>query len=109
MFAAGGIFGALLASSCCVVPVVFVVLGVSGAWIGNLTALEPYKPYFLAATAALLAAGFRYAYFKPKKACEDGSYCAHPASGRITKSILWIATMLVLISATVNFWAPFFY
>ena len=41
--ATGGILGALLASSCCIVPLVLISLGVSGAWIGNLTALEPYK------------------------------------------------------------------
>ncbi len=109
VLAAGGIFGALIASSCCVVPLVLVTLGVSGAWIGNLTALEPYKPYFLTITALLLAAGFWHVYFKPKRACEDGSYCARPASSRITQSVLWIAAALALLSATVNLWGPFFY
>jgi len=106
LLAAGGIFGALIASSCCVAPLVLVTLG---AWIGSLTALEPYKPYFLTVTAVLLASGFWHVYFKPKQACEDGSYCARPASRRITKSVLWIATVLALLSATVNFWAPLFY
>jgi mercuric ion transport protein len=109
LLAAGGIFGALIASSCCIAPLVLVTLGVSGAWIGNLTALEPYKPYFLTATALLLAAGFWHVYFKPRKVCEDGSYCARPASSRITRSVLWIATVLALLSATVNLWAPLFY
>jgi mercuric ion transport protein len=109
LLAAGGIFGALIASSCCVAPLVLVTLGVSGAWIGSLTALEPYKPYFLTVTATLLAAGFWHVYFKPKQACADGGYCARPASSRITKSVLWIATVLVLLSATVNLWAPLFY
>jgi len=109
LLAAGGILGALIASSCCIAPLVLVTLGVSGAWIGNLTALEPYKPYFLTVTALLLAAGFRHVYFKPKKACADGSYCAHPASSRIIKSVLWVATVFVLLSAMVNLWAPLFY
>lgn len=107
--AAAGIFGALIASSCCVAPLLLVTLGISGAWIGNLTALEPYKPYFIAATIILLGAGFWYVHFKPKKACEEGSYCARPSSARITKSALWFATLLVIISATVDFWAPLFY
>lgn len=108
-FAAAGIFGALIASSCCVVPLLLVTLGISGAWIGNLTALEPYKPYFIGVTAVLLGTGYWYVYFKPKKECEEGSYCARPSSSRITKYALWIATLLVLLSATVNFWAPLFY
>lgn len=108
-FAVGGILAALVASSCCVVPLVLVTLGISGAWIGNLTALEPYKPYFLGVTALLLTAGFWHVYFKPKQACADDSYCARPTSGIVTKSALWIATGLALLSATVNFWAPLFY
>ena len=54
--AAGGILGALAASSCCILPVVLFTLGISGAWIGNLTALAPYQPIFLAATAGCLGA-----------------------------------------------------
>tara|TARA_R110001592_G_scaffold326841_1_gene607810 strand:- start:10960 stop:11337 length:378 start_codon:yes stop_codon:yes gene_type:complete len=107
--AAAGVSGALIASSCCVVPLLLVTLGISGAWIGNLTALEPYKPFFLSITVLLLGFGFWYVYFKPKKECEEGSYCARPSSARITKSALWIATVLVLLSATVDYWAPLFY
>jgi len=105
----GGMLGAIIASSCCVVPLLLITLGVSGAWIGNLTALEPYKAYFIAVTVVLLSAGFWYIYIKPKKACAEGSYCARPESGRITKIVLWFATVLVLINATVNYWAPLFY
>lgn len=109
LLATGGLIGALIASSCCVAPLVLVTLGVSGAWIGNLTALEPYKPYFLTLTALLLAAGFWHVYFKPKRACEDGSYCASPISSRITQAVLWIAAALALLSATDNLWGPLFY
>lgn len=109
ILATGGILAALLASSCCVAPLVLVTLGVGGAWVGNLTALEPYKAYFLGVTALLLAAGFWHVYFKPKEVCEDGSYCARPSSGLITKSVLWGATILAALSATVDFWAPLFY
>jgi mercuric ion transport protein len=42
--AAGGILAALGASSCCVLPFALFTLGVSGAWISNLTALAPYQP-----------------------------------------------------------------
>ena len=53
--AAGGL-AAILASTCCLGPLVLVALGVSGAWIGNLTALEPYRPVFLGvALVALLS------------------------------------------------------
>lgn len=103
LLAAGGVLSAVVASSCCVVPLVLVTYGIGGAWVGNLTALEPYKPYFLSVTALLFAAGFWHVYFKAKPVCEDGSYCASQSSNRITKSALWIATSLALLSAKVDF------
>jgi mercuric ion transport protein len=109
LIAAGGILGAIVASSCCIVPLVLVVLGVGGTWVSNLTALEPYKPYFVAITAVLLGLGYWHVYFRPKQACEAGSYCANPTSGRITKAVLWLATVILLLAATVNYWAPLFY
>ena len=58
LVAAGGILGAIAASSCCIAPLVLFSLGISGAWIGNLTALAPYQPYFIAATLACLGYGY---------------------------------------------------
>jgi mercuric ion transport protein len=109
LFAAGGIIGAILASSCCIAPLLLVTLGVSGAWIGSLTALEPNKPHLLTATALLLAGGFWHVYFRGRKECADGSYCARPASGTITKAVLWAGTVLAVLAASVNYWAPMFY
>jgi mercuric ion transport protein len=90
------------------VPLALVLVGVSGAWIGNLTALAPYQPIFLLATFAFLGAGFWHAYRRPNAACADGSYCARPASSRIAKGVLWIATALVLASLAVNVVVPLF-
>jgi mercuric ion transport protein len=72
----GGILAALGAASCCVVPFALFVLGVSGAWISNLTALEPYQPVFAAVAFGFLGYGFYLVYRKPKVACAEGSYCA---------------------------------
>jgi mercuric ion transport protein len=108
-FATGGVVGAILAASCCIGPLVLVSLGVSGAWIGNLTALEPYKPYFAAVTLVFLGLGFWQVYFRKKPACEEGSYCARPQSSRITQIALWSATALIILALTIDFWAPWFY
>lgn len=107
--AAGGVLGAILASACCIVPLVLVTLGISGAWIGSLTALEPYKPVTAAVAIGFIALGFRHVYFRKKVACADGSYCARPQSARITRTALWGASVLVLLSITINWWAPLFY
>ena len=107
--ATGSVIGAILASSCCIVPLVLVTLGASGAWIGNLTVLEPYKPIFATVTFVFLGFGYWQVYRKREVACEEGSYCATPASDRIAKGALWIATILVLLALTIDFWAPLFY
>lgn len=108
-FAAGGLIGAILASSCCVVPLVLVLLGVSGAWIGNLTALEPFRPYFAALALAFIGLGFWQVYFRSRRECAADSYCARPRSPIWVKAALWIATALVLVALTTDWWAPLFY
>lgn len=108
-FAAGGMVGALLVSSCCIAPLVLVLFGVSGAWIGNLTALEPYRAYFAAAALVFIGLGFWSAYSQAWLACADGTYCARPRSAMLVKIALWLATALVAVALTVNWWAPYFY
>ena len=107
--AIGSVIGAVLASSCCVVPLILVTLGASGAWIGNLSALDPYKGYFAALTLVFLGLGYWQVFRKREIECEDGSFCATPISGRITKSALIVASVLVVVALTIDWWAPLFY
>lgn len=96
--AVGGIAAALGAASCCVVPFTLFMLGVSGAWISNLTALEPYQPIFAAVALGFIGYGAYLVYWKPKADCADGSYCAQPVSSRMAKIGLWSAGALVVIA-----------
>lgn len=95
--AIGGIVGAIAASSCCVLPLLFVTLGVSGAWIGNLTALAPYQPYLIALTVAVLGYGFYSVYWRPRRACSDGT-CERPLPNLAVKLGLWLGTILVVVA-----------
>ncbi|MCZ6721000.1 MAG: mercuric transporter MerT family protein [Alphaproteobacteria bacterium] len=111
LLAAGGVLGALAASTCCIGPLLLVSIGVSGAWIGNLAALAPYQPIFLGVAVACLGAGFWLAYRRKKHACETGS-CAS-SHGFIksflwVKGILWLGTVLVALSVGVDFGARLF-
>ncbi len=98
LIAAGGILGAIAASTCCIVPLVLFSLGVSGAWIGKLTALSPYQPIFIAITLGFLGYGYWLVYRKPMIACAEGEACARPLPNVIVKSALWFATALVLLA-----------
>jgi mercuric ion transport protein len=103
----GGL-AAILASTCCLGPLILVLLGVSGAWIGNLTKLEPYRLYFIGgALIALFFAGRRI--FKPAKACAPGQVCAVPQTRRVYKILFGIVSVLVFIALVYPYVVRFFY
>lgn len=94
--AAGGV-AAVLASTCCFGPLLLVALGFSGAWIGNLAALEPYRPWFIAfALIALLVAGRRI--FRKPESCAPGDICSLPTARRAYKVLFGVVAALVLVA-----------
>ncbi len=104
--AVGGILSALAASSCCVLPLVFFSLGISGAWIVNLTALAPYQPIFIALTLGFLGFGFYRVYWRSPAACAAGEICARPLPNRIVKTALWLATAIIAVALAFPYVAP---
>lgn len=104
---AGGL-AAFLASSCCLGPLVLVTLGVSGAWIGNLTMLEPYRLLFIG--AALIAMFFAYRQiFRPVQDCKPGEICAVPPVRRAYQVVFWIVAALVVVALAFPYVLPLFY
>lgn len=104
---AGGL-AAILASTCCLGPLILVTVGVSGAWISNLTLLEPYRPFFIgAALLALFFAGRRI--FRPAQACKPGEVCAVPTVKNAYRLLFWIVSALVLVALSFPYVAPLFY
>lgn len=103
----GGL-AAILGSMCCLGPLILVALGVSGAWIANLTRLEPYRPFFI--TGALFALFFAARQiFRPAQACQPGELCAVPTTRRVYKIIFGIVCVLVLIALVFPYVVKFFY
>lgn len=103
----GGL-AALLASTCCLGPLVLLTLGFSGAWIGNLTVLEPYRPVFIAvALIALLLAWRRL--WRPVAACAPGAVCALPSVNRAYRWLFGAVAALVLLALAFPYLAPLFY
>ena len=106
LVAAGGILGAIAASSCCIVPLVLFSLGAGGAWIGNLTAFAPYQPVIVAITLGFLGYGYYLVYWKPRKARAQGTACARPLPNRIVKVTLCAATLLVAAAMAFPYAVP---
>ena len=106
----GGAVAALLSSLCCLGPLVLVMLGVSGAWIGNLAALEPYRPIFIGVALLCMVLAYRHIYRAPAAAtCEPGTLCALPQTHRLYKRLFWVVAALVLFALIFPYFMPLFY
>ena len=100
---------ALLASSCCVLPLAFALVGISGAWMVHMRVLEPYAPVLLGVALACLAfAAWRlYRPVRGEEAvCRDGT--CPPAVG-VARRWFWLVAVLTLIPLLVPLVAPLFY
>lgn len=106
LFASG--LAAVLASTCCLGPLVLLSLGISGAWIGNLTRLEPFRPYFIGVALAALFLAYRR-LFRPRSACKPGEVCAIPQVNLAYKLLFWIVAALIVVGLSFPYVAPLFY
>ena len=104
---AGGL-AAILASTCCLGPLVLIMLGVSGAWIGNLTVLEPYQPFFTGAAVFALFLAWRRIW-RPAAPYQPGQVCAVPLINRTYKLLFGIVIVLVIVALGFPVIAPWFY
>ncbi|TAK17217.1 MAG: mercuric ion transporter MerT [Acidobacteria bacterium] len=103
----GGL-AAILASTCCLGPLVLLMLGFSGAWIGNLTALEPFRPYFIGAAVVALFFAYRR-IFRPAVVCQQGEVCAVPQVRTAYQALFVLVAILIVIAVSYPFVAPLFY
>lgn len=88
-------------------PLVLVVFGASGAWLGSLRVVRPYSTGL-----TLLAAGLLPYYWKRvlhPAACQpsDSDACHRP--GRATRLVFWVAAGLTALMLSGPAWAPLFY
>ncbi len=104
---AGGV-AAVLASTCCLGPLVLISVGLTGAWIANLTALEPFRPVFVVVALASLVLVFARVY-RPVLQCKPGERCSVPAVRRAYRFSFWFVAALVTIARGFPYVAPLFY
>lgn len=105
---AAGAVAAIAAYACCTGPLVQVMLGASGAWIGNLTLLEPYRPLFVGAALVAIAAAWRR-IDRPAAACRPGEVCAIPRVRTAYRVLFWVVTLLVAAAIAFPYVVPWFY
>ncbi len=99
----GAIGTAVLASACCIGPVVLAGLGIGA--VAAAQSFAAYRPLFLAITTVFLGLGFYFVYRRPKQAACEGEVCETSRIARWGRPLLWIAT--VMVGALVTF--PYYY
>ena len=116
---AGTVLSAIMASSCCWLPPLLIVFGVSGA--GMVAALEEYRPRFMVVTFSFLAAAFYFTYrprgkkggdccaaatlpLQSEASTSDESSAPAPAARRsrfnmmaMNKAMLWAVTAMAIV------------
>ena|SRR5260370_12854649 len=108
LLAGGGVLGALAASSCCLVPLVLFGIGVGGAWIGYLTRLAPYQPYFLGVAAVCVGLGFWLRHWSRRVVCAEGEMCTRPLPSWIVTIGFVVASVLIVAVLALDLLVPFF-
>ena len=104
--AVGGV-AALLVGACCAGPLVLVAIGLGGAWLSNLAALDPYRPIFIAIALVSLAFAWRRIY-RPAGECKPGEVCSVPAVKKGYKIGFWVVAAVLVAMFGFPYVAPFF-
>ncbi|MCQ8105846.1 mercuric transporter MerT family protein [Methylomonas sp. SURF-1] len=103
----GAILAAVGASACCVGPFLLLSLGIGGAWISTLTALEPARPFFIVLTLILVGLGYRKLYLTPDR-CAVGEICSTTDNQRQQRLLFWLGSAFILMLLAFPWVAPFF-
>lgn len=93
----GSLLAAMMASLCCIGPLLAVALG-AGGFVAS-TAFNKWRLEFLGVTFALLALAWYLTYRRQKASCTDDSACATRPACEWNKVGLWFATGFILIAA----------
>lgn len=104
---AGSLLGAAAMTSCCILPLVLVSMGVGGVWIAQLTALYAYKWFTFAIATGFIAWGFWKLRRAEAGACRDGAACARPVNRRLMRVSLWLAAAVTLLAMIFPYLTPY--
>lgn len=102
----GGIIASVVASLCCVGPLVLTILGVSGA--AALAKFEVVRaPMLLLVIILFSIAGI--SLYRKRKHCEPGSICADPRKFKKMIIFYWFGLVIALLAMTSPQWVAWLF
>ncbi|KAF2989292.1 mercuric transporter MerT family protein (plasmid) [Methylocystis sp. MJC1] len=108
-FAALGLvagLGAVVASSCCVIPLGLAALGAGAGILGGLEMIVEWRVPLLSISALAIVGGWGAWWLKRPIACVSGASCASPQHSRATLALLLCASITVLAAASWGYIDP---
>ncbi len=102
-----GIFAAIAASLCCIIPVLAFLGGASGL-ASSFSWIEPYRPYLISATVLIFAFAW-YQKLKPQKQVDCDCETDNKKSFWQTKTFLGIITIIAALLIAFPYYAKVFY
>jgi mercuric ion transport protein len=108
-FAALGLvagFGAVVASSCCAIPLGLAALGAGASVLGGFESVAAWRVPFLTVSALAIIGGWTAWRLKCPVACVSGLSCASPARSSATLALLLCASAIVFVAASWGYIDP---
>lgn len=105
-FVGGGVLAGLLASLCCIGPLVLTLLGVTGAAV--LSKFEFIRVPMIGLVVVLFGSA-GYLLFKKRETCEPGSICADPKKYKKMIFAYWFGLVLAVIGITSPAWIGYLF
>ncbi len=108
-FAALGLvagLGAVVASSCCVIPLGLAALGAGAGVLGGLEMVAEWRFPFLSVGALGIVAGWSAWWWKRPASCVSGSDCVSRLRSRATLGLLLCASLIVSLAASWGYIDP---
>lgn len=98
--------GAVIASSCCVIPLGLAALGAGAGVLGGLEAVASWRVPLLSASALAIVGGWGAWWLKRPVECGSGASCATPERSRATLTLLLCASAIMLAAASWSYIDP---
>ena len=108
-FAAFGLvagLGAVVASSCCVIPLGLSALGAGASGLGGLEAVAMWRAPLLSVSALAIVGGWGAWWLKRPVACASDASCASHTRSRATLALLLCASTAVIAAASWSYIDP---
>ena len=102
------VIATVVASLCCIAPLILLALGVSGIWISTLTQWALLRPIGIIVAIIFLILAYWKLYITPRQ-CANTKSCVDPLILRRQRQVFWAIVTVVILLLAFPWYAFIFY